>query len=86
MSANKYLAPGVNTTLLKTHFSVVTYAVGALRFPVKSNKFTRAVNIVCSFPYFSGFTLHTILQYVTFLSIGNCVLGTKKYYFFLLPF
>ena len=52
MSANRHLAPGVNTTLLKTHFSVVTDAVGALRFPVKSNKFPSTVNLVRSLSFF----------------------------------
>ena len=32
MSANRHLDPGVDITLLKTHFAVVTDAVGALRF------------------------------------------------------
>ena len=77
MSANKHLAPGVDTTLLKTHFSVVTDSVGALIFPVKSNKFLPTVNLGCSFSSFSGFTLHTILPYVTFLSWGIWDLGTK---------
>ena len=70
MSANRHLAPGVDTTLLKTHFAMVTDAVGALRFPVKSNKFPPTVNIVRSFSSFYVFTLHTILPYVTFLSLG----------------
>ena len=61
MSANRHLAPGVDTTLLKTHFAVVTDAVGALRFPVKSNKFPPTVNLVRSFSSFSGFISQTIL-------------------------
>ena len=68
---------GVDTTLLKTHFVVATDAVGALRFPVKSNKFLPTVNLVCSLSSFSGCTLHTILPYVTFLYFGTCVLGMK---------
>ena len=59
--------PWVDTTLLKTHFAVVTDAVGALRFPVKSNKFLPTANIVRSFSYFYGFTSQTILPYVMFL-------------------
>ena len=37
MSSNRHLAPGVDTTLLKTHFTVVTDAVGALIFPANSS-------------------------------------------------
>ena len=55
MSANRHLAPGVDTTLLKTHFNVVNDDVGELRFPVKSNKFPPTVNIVRSFYSFSGY-------------------------------
>ena len=77
MSANRHLAPGADTTLLKTHFALVTDAVGALRFPVKSNKFFPTVNLVRSLSSFSGFALHTIFPYVTFLSFGSCVLGMK---------
>ena len=66
MSADRHLAPGVDTTLLKTHFSVVTDAVGALIFPVNSNKFPPTVNMVRSFPSFSGFNPHIILPYDTF--------------------
>ena len=61
MSANRHLPPGVDTTLLKTHFAVVTDAVGALIFPVKSNKFPSTVNLVRSFYSFSGFISQTIL-------------------------
>ena len=71
MSANRHLAPGFDTTLLKTHFTVVTDAVGELIFPVKSNKFPPTVNFVRSFSYFSGFTSQTIFPYVTFLSLGT---------------
>ena len=70
MSDNRHLAPGVDTTLLKTNFSVVTDAVGALRFPVKSNKCPPTVNLMLPFYYFSGFTLHTILPYVNFCLWG----------------
>ena len=61
MSANRHLAPGVDTTLLKTHFTVVTDAVGDLRFPVNSNKFPPTVNLVRSFYSFYGFISQTIL-------------------------
>ena len=71
MSDNRHLAPGVDTTLLKTHFSVVTDAVGLLRFPVNYNKFPPTVDLVRSFSSFSGFTLHTLFPYVTFLSLGT---------------
>ena len=77
MSDNIHLAPGVDTTLLKTLFSVVTDAVGALRFPVKSNKFPPTVNLVRSLSYFSGFNSHTIFPYVNFLSSGTCVFEMK---------
>ena len=77
MSANRHLTPGVDTTLLKTHFEVVNDAIGALIFPLKSNKFPPTVNLVRSFFSFSGFTSHTIFPYVTFLSFGTCVLGMK---------
>ena len=62
MLANRHLAPGVDTPLLKTHFSVVTDAIGSLIFHVKSNNFTPTVNIVCSLSYFYGLILHTILS------------------------
>ena len=75
MSTNRHLPPGVDITLLKTHFAVVTDAVGALRFPVKSNKFPPTVNLVRSFYSFSGFTLQTIWPYVTFLSLGTWDFG-----------
>ena len=72
MSANRHLAPGVDTTRLKTHFAVVTDAVVALIFHVKSNKFPPNVNLVRSFSSFYGFTSHTILPYVTFYLLGIC--------------
>ena len=75
MSANRHLEPGVDTTLLKTHFAVVTDAVVALISPVKSNKFLRTVDIVCSFSSFSGFTLHTIFPYVTFFIFWDLCFG-----------
>ena len=77
MSANRHLAPGVDTTLLKTHFSVVTDDVGALRFPVNSTKFPLTVNLVRSFSSSYGFNLHTIFPYVTFLSFVTCVFEMK---------
>ena len=52
MSANRHLFPGVDTTLLKTRFAVVTDAFGALKSPVKSKKFPLAVNLVRYFYYF----------------------------------
>ena len=77
MSANRHLAPGVDTTLLKKCFAVVTDAVGALIFPVKSKNFPPTVNLVRSFSSFSGFNSHTIFPYVTFLSFGTCVFEMK---------
>ena len=68
--ANRHLAPGIDTTPLKTHFAVATDAVVALRLPVKSNKFPPTVNLVRSYSSFSGFTLHNILPYVTFYLLG----------------
>ena len=70
MSANRHLDPGVDTTLLNTHFYVVTDAVGAMRFPMNSNKFPPNFNLVRSLSSFSGFTLHTVLTYVTFYILG----------------
>ena len=61
MSANKHLAPGVVSTLLNTHFDVVNDAVGALRFPVKSNKFPPTVDLVRSLSSLSGFISQTLL-------------------------
>ena len=66
MSDKGHISPGVDTTLLKTHFAVVTDAVGALRFPAKYNKFLPTVNRVLSFSSFFGFTSHNILLYETF--------------------
>ena len=77
MSSNRQLALGVDTTMLKTHFSVVNDVVGALRLPVKSNTFLPTVHILRSFSSFYGFNSHTILPYVTFLSFGTRALGMK---------
>ena len=82
MLVNRHFSPGVDTKLLKTHFSVVTDTVGLLIFPVKSNKFPPTVNMVCSLSSFYGFTLHTIFPYVDFLSFGTCVLEMKMNVFF----
>ena len=46
MSANRHLALGVDTTLLKTHFAVVTDAVGELRF-LGSLPIFRPLSILC---------------------------------------
>ena len=77
MSANRHLAPGVDTTLFNTHFVVVSDAVGALRFPVEANTFPPTVNLVRYFSYFSCFTSQTILIYVTFFSLGTLDLGVN---------
>ena len=77
MSANTHLDPGVETTLPKTHFEVVTDAVGSIIFPVKSNKFPPTVNMVRSLYSFSGFSSHIIFPYVTFQYFGTCVLEMK---------
>ena len=61
MSASRHLDPGVETTLLKTHFAVVNDDLGELIFTVKSNKFPPTVNIVRYFSSFSGFISQTIL-------------------------
>ena len=70
MSANRHPAPGFDITLLKTHFAVVTDAVGAMRFLVKSNNIPSTVNKVRSFSSFSGLTSHNILLYATFIFWG----------------
>ena len=70
MSANRHLSPGLDNTLLNTHFAVVTDAVEALRFPVTPNKFPPTVNLVRSISSFSGFTLYIVLPYVTFYILG----------------
>ena len=75
MLANRHLAPGVDTTLLKTHFAVATNAVWALILPVNPNELPSTVNLVSSFFSFSGFTSQNILPYVTFLSLGTWYLG-----------
>ena len=61
MSANRHLDPGIDTTLLKTHFTVVTDAMRALIFPVKSDTFPPTFNLVRYFSSFSGFISQTIL-------------------------
>ena len=71
MSDNRQLAPMVDTKLLRTYLVVVNDAVGALRFPVKSNKFPPTVNLMRSFSFLSVFNSHNILPYVTFLSLGT---------------
>ena len=73
MSDSTHLAHGVDTTLLKIHFAMVTDAVGELRFLVKSNKFPPTVNIVRSLSSFSGFTSQNILPYVTFFVFGDLI-------------
>ena len=60
ISANRYLAPVVDTTLLNPHFSFVADAVGALIFTVNSKTFTPTFNLVLSFSSFSGFNYHAI--------------------------
>ena len=75
MSSNRHLAPEVDIKLLKKHFDAVTDAVGALRFPVKSNKFPPTVSLVRSFYSFSGFISQNILPKVTFLSLGTLYFG-----------
>ena len=74
MSANRHLARAVDTTLLKTHYAVVTDAVGELRFSVKSNKFRPSVNIVRSFSYFSVFISQNIYHRLPFCLWGICIL------------
>ena len=44
MSANRHLASGVDTTLLKTPVVVGIDDVGSLIFPVKFNKFLPTIN------------------------------------------
>ena len=77
MPANRHLAPVVDTTLLKTHVSVVTDTIGALSFPVKSKTFPPTLNLVQSLSSVSVFTSHTIFPYVIFVSFGTCVFGMK---------
>ena len=43
MSAVMHLAPGVEITLLKRHFAVVTVAVGVVRMPEKGSKLPHTV-------------------------------------------
>ena len=62
MLANRHLAPGFDTTLLKKYFAVVIDDVGSLRLPAKSNKLPPTINLVRSFSSFYGFTSHTILH------------------------
>ena len=72
ISANRNLTPGVDNTLLSTHFSIVTDAVGALTFPVKSNKLT---------PMIIWFFLSLVCFLAHYLSVcdlfyfGTCVFG-----------
>ena len=82
MSSNRHLAPGVDTILLKTHFAVVTDAAGALRFPVKSNKFPSTVNIVHFFSSFYGFTPRTIFPYVTFFVFRDLIFDNENDFIF----
>ena len=77
MSANRHLAPGFDTKLLKNFFAELTDAVGALIFTVKSNKFPPTVNLVFSFSSFYDFNLHAIFLYVTFYLLGLVFLKLK---------
>ena len=78
MSANRHLSRGVDTTLLKTHFAVVTDAVGALRSPVKSNKFPHTVNLVRSFSSFSGFTFAYYFAICYFFIFWDLCFGNEN--------
>ena len=78
ISDNRHLAPGVDTKLLKANFAVVTDAVGALRLSVKSSKFPPTVNIVRSFSYFSGFTLHTVFAACYFFIFWDLCFGNEN--------
>ena len=75
MSTNRHLAPGVDTTLLKTHFAVVTDAVGAIRFPEKSNKFPPTVNLVRSLSSFYGLTSNI----VNLTDVTSVIYGTSGF-------
>ena len=77
MLSNRHLAPGVDTTFLKTHFSVATGAVGALRFTVKSKTFPSTVNLVFSFSSFFYFHFAYNFALCYFLYFWTCVLWIK---------
>ena len=67
MSAVMHLAPGVEITLLKRHFAVVTVAVGVVRMPEKGSKLPHTVMRVRWVSDLFGRMSHTILGYVTLL-------------------
>ena len=80
MSANRHLTPVVDTTMLKAHFAVVTDAVGAMRFPVKSNKFPPTVNLVIYFSYFLV-SLCTLFFHMWLFKIFGLLFWELKYLF-----
>ena len=71
MSAVRHLALGVDTTLLKTHFAVVTEAVGALRFPMNGNKLPPTVSLVRCTSALSVLMSQHIRPYVIVLPEGT---------------
>ena len=78
MSAVRALAFGMDMTLLRRHFAVVTEAVGVLRFPVQSNKFPPTVRRVWQCSSLSGLMLQTIFPSVTVFSPkGTFYFGMK---------
>ena len=78
MSDNIHLAPEVDTTLLKTQFDVVTDAVGALIFPVKSNKFPPTFNLVRSLSYFFWFQFAHYFAICDFFIVWDLCFGNEN--------
>ena len=79
MSAVRHLTLGVDITLLKTHFAVVTEAVGALRFPMNDNKLPPTVSLVRCTSAFSVLMSQHIRPYVIVLPEGTKTLIDKHY-------
>ena len=80
MSSNRHLSPGVDTTLLKTHFSVVTDAVGVMRFLEKYNKFHPTVNLVLSFSFFFWFHFEYYFSICNFSVFRDLIFENEEDY------
>ena len=64
---------------MKRYFTVVTVAIGAVSFLLKSSKFPRTVILVWCVSSLCAFNAHIIFPYVTFLiSNGTSILRVKK--------
>ena len=79
-----HFAPGVEITLLKRHFAVVTVAVGVVRMPAKGNKLPHTVMRVRCVSDLLGRMSQTILGNITLL-VPNGTSDFKMKWIVLVP-